>query len=260
MRLEQDLDRLGQESLEELMERTPYRVQPIARAPRRRLSLRGPLLVLLAIVLAGFFIVRPFSYHAVATAPVHPQMYSDGTYVFMKMQPNNPVLPVGYNPCLKLPVVINFAGATPDIRDTLAQALREVNAATGMHLEYVGTSQLHRRDVRNTGSILVSFDSVASDDVLDGAAAVGGSSSYDAAVAGSTQYYVGGAVTLNRDAFNGYPRDLQVAILMHELGHALGLAHAPGEHELMSAHGSGSYHFQHGDLTGLAKLGQLPCQ
>jgi predicted Zn-dependent protease len=49
------------------------------------------------------------------------------------------------------------------------------------------------------------------------------------------------------------------AILMHELGHVVGLAHVDDPGELMYDDNVGRTSFGPGDLRGLAALGRAPC-
>ncbi len=51
------------------------------------------------------------------------------------------------------------------------------------------------------------------------------------------------------------------AVLLHELGHLVGLAHVDDEAQIMSPRGSGKVvDYQVGDRAGLAALGRGPCQ
>jgi hypothetical protein len=71
-------------------------------------------------------------------------------------------------------------------------------------------------------------------------------------------------VVLDRDAFEeleGQPggEDQQRAIVMHELGHLLGLDHVADEGELMYEANLGRTTLGKGDRKGLALLGGVPC-
>ncbi len=76
--------------------------------------------------------------------------------------------------------------------------------------------------------------------------------------------YVTGMVVLDRDVFadlsteaGGF--DEERAIVMHELGHVVGLGHVDDPGELMYDHNKGRTSFGPGDLEGLAELGAVDC-
>jgi predicted Zn-dependent protease len=77
-------------------------------------------------------------------------------------------------------------------------------------------------------------------------------------------YYVTGEVVLSRDNLTqmlqrptGYIRAR--AVLLHELGHLLGLNHVQDRNELMDPVLSGLTGYGPGDRAGLARLGHGPC-
>jgi hypothetical protein len=80
---------------------------------------------------------------------------------------------------------------------------------------------------------------------------------------GVTRYVTGG-VTLDADEFallaaqaDGTP--LMRAIVLHELGHVVGLAHVDDPRELMYGDNVGLLDFGAGDRAGLARVGSGSC-
>jgi predicted Zn-dependent protease len=47
----------------------------------------------------------------------------------------------------------------------------------------------------------------------------------------------------------------ELPVLLHEMGHALGMGHAPGQPEVMNPYDHGFTRYQPGDLAGLRHLG-----
>jgi hypothetical protein len=78
------------------------------------------------------------------------------------------------------------------------------------------------------------------------------------------QVYVTGAVGLDEAAFDQMLSTVEGsaaarAVVLHELGHLVGLAHVESAAELMYPTTSVTYDFGSGDLAGLAALGQGEC-
>ncbi len=200
-----------------------------------------------------------------------PQVSSGGSYRFMQHQPGNPGAPVAYDPCKVIRVRVNPDGVSdPSQALTIVRsAMAEVSRDTGLRLQYDGTSSDRPRwrpgqvpVVGRPGPVLVSF--ATSDEVpqLEGqVAGVGGSTSV---TRGGTSTYVTGQVTLDIDSFDDMLdrpafQDAARAIVMHELGHLVGLAHVPDRGELMFARTTEQTEFGPGDLRGLALLGRGQC-
>ena len=220
------------------------------------LAVSGLVLLLVAVAVRGG---SPDPNSGLGGVPAEPTTYTDGHYAFMQMQPNGSDVPVGYNPCQKVQVEINYADATPDIYELTQHTLAQVNRASGLHLEYAGASQQKRDSQSLSGRLLIAFDDISRDSSLRDAAATGGSRSYTTTPDGVTKYYVGGTITLNTAEFNHYSHHSQALVLAHEIGHALGLDHTTGD-EVMTPGNYGVANWGHGDLTALALLGRIPCR
>ena len=72
-----------------------------------------------------------------------------------------------------------------------------------------------------------------------------------------------GTIALSRDYYAELTESgdgaEQLAVLLHELGHVLGLDHVESPGELMYSDNIGRTTFGPGDLEGLRALGQGPC-
>ncbi len=144
----------------------------------------------------------------------------------------------------------------------------EISAASHLQLQYAGPSGRRPRDTREIlrvvgGSpVLVSFATREEVPRLDGATAgLGGSAS---TVVNGVVMYVSGQATLNSEYVNESlqsrsGQDRVRFIALHELGHVIGLDHAPGSREVMNANGWLKDELGPGDRRGLAILGQGPC-
>lgn len=200
-----------------------------------------------------------------------PTAVAGGSYAFIAHQPGDPDDPVAYDPCRSIHVQLDPAGGPPDAVALTERAMERVSEATGLRFVYDGTTD--RRPQWRTPytpsvlgheePVLVSFANEHEVPELAGdVAGVGGS----VQMRGVSVYehYVTGGVTLDSDAFadllsrpNGAAE--AQAIVFHEFGHLVGLAHVDDPGELMFADNVGRTDFGPGDLTGLARLGAGRC-
>lgn len=203
--------------------------------------------------------------------PPHPT--GSGPYAFLATQPGDRDRPVGYDPCERIPIRVNLAGAPSGSLDLVKQAIGVVEGATGLRFDYQGTSSARPRWHAETvpvilgrpqaAPVLVSWATAEEVGALAGrVAGVGGS----VAIADSNgeQRYVTGGITLDADAFaaidaGGSGKAEELAIVLHEFGHLVGLGHVADDGELMNAENTGQLGFGPGDLVGLAKIGSIDC-
>ncbi len=194
--------------------------------------------------------------------------HGHGAFRFEVTQPGTKA-PVSYNPCQPIAYVINPQGAPPDYRTMVAQAVARVSAATGFEFTDDGTTDARPFAARSTPSlnrspVVIGWATPDEVDGLDGdVAGLGGSTAVQRTPDHLT--YVTGAIALDRDLFaelasrpDGAPEAR--AILMHELGHVVGLAHVDDPGELMYSESTDRTDFGPGDLEGLAKLGAVDCR
>lgn len=195
----------------------------------------------------------------------------DGGYAFMGTQPAQATAPVTYSSCKPIRVELNLAGAKDqdEAKRVILEALGEVSAATHLSLVYVGDSTRRPRWPDPTLTleggawpVLIGFgDRSDVPNLKEHVAGVGGSTYVVSADGRKT--YVTGNIALEKGYFNQLfargEHDEARAIVMHELGHVVGLDHVDSTHELMNPTAGHMVHFGRGDRRGLRLLGQGPC-
>lgn len=192
------------------------------------------------------------------------------SYAFLNHQPGDPSLPVTYSSCKPIRVEMNLSGAQnqAEAKQGILQAMGEVSAASHLNLVYVGLTRRRPHWPDNTITVeggawpvLVAFaDPVEVPDLAGSVDGVGGSSY----LVGSRRTYVTGQIALDKDSFNAIlsrydGADRAKGLVMHELGHVLGLDHVDDHSQLMYPSGNRSNELGAGDRHGLTLLGQGPC-
>lgn len=189
-----------------------------------------------------------------------------GTFSFSMKQPGSSA-PVGWDPCQKVDYALNPAGMPAGARPLVARAIARISAATGLEFEDDGDTD--RRPF--TGSrvrlgghdpVVIGWADATEYSGLSGAVAgLGGGAAEDGAT--GRVHYVTGGVVLDRDVFTDAnlaqsPRVME-AIVVHELGHVVGLGHVAEPMELMYGDNTGQVELGPGDREGLARVGSVPC-
>jgi hypothetical protein len=256
------------------------RVRQLDRETRRRTRpyLGGPLLpsLVIALVLSSFIMLRDpgmggyrlrhllgLDHRVEAAVEPPPQR---GHYAFTMTQPGSHQ-PVGWDPCSTIPYVVNPDGAPDDWQDLVADGTHDLEQATGLRFRDGGTTG--DRDFRDrTGlfgkpePVLIGWATETEmPDLAGDVAGLGGSAAIESRPGHLT--YVTGMVALDRDYFaqldEAGDRTEMRAILDHELGHVVGLAHVHDRGELMYDDNVGRTTFGPGDLQGLARVGAVDC-
>ncbi|NHC47137.1 zinc metalloprotease [Motilibacter aurantiacus] len=196
-----------------------------------------------------------------------------GGYAFVQTQPGSQQA-VTYDPCRPLRYAVNSEQAPTGAEALVRRAVARVRAATGLPFEYVGPTDEPPRPDREEyqpgrygkqwAPVLIAWSNPEQTPGLAGrVAGLGGSTAWPD---GRGQLaYVTGTVTLDTPAlaagFDTPAGRRQVeALVMHELGHVVGLAHVHDRTQLMYDDNIGRTGFGEGDLRGLARVGHGRCR
>ncbi|BBH16751.1 hypothetical protein Back2_10380 [Nocardioides baekrokdamisoli] len=196
-----------------------------------------------------------------------------GAYVFENMSSGpGPRVPVTYRPCQAIRYTVNSDLAPAGTDGIIPTAVAEVSRLTGLKFEYAGVSHTPVNFSRPTGPAAITATyppaqigwSEASVFTGRGADVVGLGGSEYVTEDGFSPHYVTGSVALRADSLGQILRQRNgraevTAVVLHELGHLVGLAHVKDSHELMYAKNDGQLDFGPGDREGLALLGQGSC-
>jgi hypothetical protein len=180
---------------------------------------------------------------------------------------------VAYDPCRPIHYVVRPDNAPAGSEGLIEEAVASVSAATGLQFINDGATAETPSPDRESfqpdtygkrwAPVLIAWSTPEENPTLAGdVAGVGGSSAVN--TQGKPYVYVTGQVQLDApdlaEALTYPPgRDLVRAVIMHELGHVVGLDHIEDPNQLMHARNSNVTDFADGDRAGLALLGTGEC-
>jgi hypothetical protein len=211
------------------------------------------------------------SAHALGTPAPVPA--GPGGFEFLQHQPRDVEVPVAFDPCRPVHYVVNPAGEPADGQQLVADAITTLHQATGLRFVADGSTteapskqrlayQPDRYDKSRWAPVLISWQDEQSYPSLAG---------YIAGIAGPRPWstssgqlaYVTGQVVLDRvqlDPAQLPDRSMARAIILHELGHLVGLDHTADRTQIMYSEAEFNVaDYGAGDRRGLALLGTQPC-
>jgi Matrixin len=196
-----------------------------------------------------------------------------GPHTFIALQDDG-VTPVSYDPCRRVHYVVRPDNAPEGGEDAVHAAFARIGEVTGLRFVHDGPSDeattLDRpifqpeRYGDRWAPVLVAWETEEQNPALAGDT-VGQAGSVAVSLGDGPRVFVTGTVSLDAGripeilAFRDGPETAR-AIILHELGHLVGLAHVDDQEQLMYPEARREVpDFASGDLTGLAVLGSGPC-
>lgn len=259
---------------------TKEKVKPagaVAKVHRRRRVKRGVTKVvrtvlgfaLIVAAVAGYVWVQgspgrePSTAKPAVAAPLPGPAADPAGFKFLQVDAKT-AAPIRFNPCQTVQYVVNPDGAPAGGLTAVNQAIGAISQATGIQFASAGiTSETGGAERPNYqpsygqtwAPVLIAWKHLGKADGADhGFAGVGGPQA--PVLAGTTYEYVSGFVLMNAD--DPVPANLLRPILMHELGHVMGLDHVSLPQDIMDPAGTVTPNqtWGPGDLAGLQKVGK----
>jgi hypothetical protein len=176
--------------------------------------------------------------------------------------------PIRWNPCHVITYRVNLKYAPANVMPDIREALRRITLASGLHFKYVGTtSWLPRADYKGwpgTSNTVIAWSprDPMMPSIQWGGFTAGRGGPNTGFYRGKPWWREGWADFNSHDNAEfpaGFGANSRGALLMHEIGHMIGLNHAKGGVEMM--YGGGGWTapaavYGAGDMHGLRLLGR----
>ena len=218
---------------------------------------------------------RPSPSAEEASAPLgRPAAAPKGTgkFRFVRTQRGDRTTPVAFDPCRPVHYAMNPSGTARDGRSLVRDAIARISRATGLRfIEDAATTEVPRTDRvayqpdrygDRWAPVLIAWRDQRNYPTLAGSVAgIGGAQAIS--IEANRFVNISGQLVLDRDQLStdsSPERSLVRAVILHELGHVVGLDHVGDRSQLMYAEEQPTVrNFGDGDLRGLHQLGTQAC-
>ncbi len=162
---------------------------------------------------------------------------------------NSAGVPARWNPCESVHYAVVVAGAPRGYASDVSNDIAQVSRATGISFVYDGAFAT-TASVPASSKLTISWVRT-----LSGGDLVGLTTYWYYATTTYTPQVISAQVQLLSSLIGGAGPDGEQPVLLHELGHAMGLGHTPSIAEVMNPVDQGHPTYQAGDLNGLWHVG-----
>lgn len=196
-----------------------------------------------------------------------------GPHAFVELQTDGST-PVAYDPCRPVHYVLRTDGAPAGTEELVHSAVERLARATGLRLVYDGPTSEPLVEDRppfqpdrygdRWAPVLIGWRSDVTESTLDGDV-IGEGGSTSISIGSGPRVFVTGSVTLDAPDLTAMMAEpdgpaLVEAVVLHELGHVVGLDHVDDPAQLMYPETVPDVvDFAAGDLEGLSRLGRGAC-